>query len=57
MIAEYHLLEFGLPVNLETAVNSLIKCGWQPLGPPLQRDGKLIQPMVLPRKETAHETH
>ena len=58
MIEMYHLLQFSVPVDLENATNKLIRDGWQPLGPPLPgRDGTLIQPMVLLRKETAHETH
>lgn len=57
MIEMYHLLQFSVPIDLENGVNDLISRGWQPLGPPLQgRDGKLIQPMVLPRKEVRRET-
>lgn len=55
MIEMYHLLCFSNPVDLEAAANKLIRDGWQPLGPPVAgRDGTLIQPMVLPRKETGH---
>jgi hypothetical protein len=58
MIEIYQILQFSLPVDLENSVNDLIRRGWQPLGPPLQgRDGTLLQPMVLPRKEQlSHET-